>query len=399
MPNTRSTAGASAQQTHSEDQDTSSGAIPKATAPRATNAPIVPSPPAESLNTEDFSLPHGLTASNAQSEAGQTDNQRDNTVTANPVNNNQNNRQVEDRTLNRGDTARQTPPTIFMKPDTYDGSVGFERYLSHFGNCAELSQWDGRNKVLMLAASLRGDARNYYISLSDADRRDFALLTARLSTRFGSDGKHSCAWLSRFEQRQRAKNESIASLADDIRQLCQKAYADLDHAAQEQLALNQLYKSVPVEMKCRCIDRNCTTVNEAVTIIERYESILGTSTPGSVRVCNEEAAPVSEFASALKMIEARLEKMETRGGQTGPVINSQTQRLCYRCNAPGHFWRNCPQNNRGRNNGRTNTSNRPPWNNGAIGQHENMATLNPANQVHIGHSQTAARQSASNQGN
>lgn len=28
-------------------------------------------------------------------------------------------------------------------------------------------------------------------------------------------------------------------------------------------------------MKCRCIDKNCQTIAEAVDVIERYESILG----------------------------------------------------------------------------------------------------------------------------
>lgn len=48
-----------------------------------------------------------------------------------------------------------------------------------------------------------------------------------------------------------------------------------DARAQEALALNQLYKSISLEMKCRCIDRNCSTIAQAVDIIERYESILG----------------------------------------------------------------------------------------------------------------------------
>ncbi|KAH3881438.1 hypothetical protein DPMN_005364 [Dreissena polymorpha] len=72
------------------------------------------------------------------------------------------------------------------------------------------------------------------------------------------------------------RGESIASLADDIRQLAQKAYADLDSIAVERLALNQLYKQISGDMHCSCIDNNCHTVNDAVSVIERYQShILG----------------------------------------------------------------------------------------------------------------------------
>ncbi|KAH3795110.1 hypothetical protein DPMN_148655 [Dreissena polymorpha] len=76
-----------------------------------------------------------------------------------------------------------------MKPDSYDGTKCFEQYMSHFEDCAELSCWDYRTKVLILASSLRGAARNYYMSLSESKRREYETLTSNLSQRFGSS-KH-----------------------------------------------------------------------------------------------------------------------------------------------------------------------------------------------------------------
>ncbi|VDI33836.1 Hypothetical predicted protein [Mytilus galloprovincialis] len=77
--------------------------------------------------------------------------------------------------------------------------------------------------------------------------------------------------------RTRNSGETVAALGDDLRQMVQKAYCNLDSLAQEVLALNQLYKSIPIEMKCRCVDRECKTVADAVDIIERYEALLGES--------------------------------------------------------------------------------------------------------------------------
>ena len=71
--------------------------------------------------------------------------------------------------------------------------------------------------------------------------------------------------------RRREPQESIAAVGDDIRQMAQKAYCNLDSVAQEALALYQLYKVISLEMKCRCIDKDCRTVSEAVDVIERYE--------------------------------------------------------------------------------------------------------------------------------
>lgn len=53
-----------------------------------------------------------------------------------------------------------------LKPDPYSGQENWEEYISHFENCADLCQWNHQQKVLMLAASLRGQARTYYMSLS-----------------------------------------------------------------------------------------------------------------------------------------------------------------------------------------------------------------------------------------
>ncbi|KAH3695100.1 hypothetical protein DPMN_082554 [Dreissena polymorpha] len=97
-----------------------------------------------------------------------------------------------------------------MKPDSYDGTRCFEQHMSHFEDCAELSYWDNRTKVLVLESSLCGAVRNCYMSLSESERRDYETLTSRLSQRFGSS-KHQNLWLSNFENRRRMRGESIAS--------------------------------------------------------------------------------------------------------------------------------------------------------------------------------------------
>ena len=131
------------------------------------------------------------------------------------------------------------------------------------------------DKALTLASALRGPARTFYISLPQIERRNYGILVQRLGARFGSSTQGS-RWLSRLESRKRAQGESIAALADDLRQMAQRAYKDFDYRAQEVLALNQLYKSVTPDIKYQC--RDCKTITEAVEIIERYEAIMTDST-------------------------------------------------------------------------------------------------------------------------
>ena len=71
-------------------------------------------------------------------------------------------RSINDEQHVCGDSYRSAPAPYLphIKPDTYDGSSNFEQYMSHFEDCAELSRWDGRIKVLTLASGLRGSAQS-----------------------------------------------------------------------------------------------------------------------------------------------------------------------------------------------------------------------------------------------
>ncbi|CAC5414148.1 unnamed protein product [Mytilus coruscus] len=195
--------------------------------------------------------------------------------------------------------------------------------------------------------------------------------------RFGS-ARQQNRWLSRFEMRKRNSGETVAALGDDLRQMVQKAYCNLDSLAQEVLALNQLYKSIPLEMKCRCVDRECKTVADAVDIIERYEALLGESSDikkTSVRSVSYEncienkvdmewqnngdqnVRLISQQPNndrTIQMLLSRIDKLEnqTQNKDNRPNFrfgqknyqnggNTQNQRTCFICDSPDHFYRQC----------------------------------------------------------
>ena len=161
-----------------------------------------------------------------------------------------------------------------MKPQTYNGDEDWESYLNHFELCAKLGRWSYQDRVLYLAASLRGNAQVYYMTLMPVERSSFHSLVVKLGLRF-SNARQQPIWISRLEARVRRQNESIAELGDDLRHMSQRAYSSLNSEAREMLALNQLYKSVYPDLKYKCISENCTSVTKAVPIIELYEGILG----------------------------------------------------------------------------------------------------------------------------
>jgi hypothetical protein len=243
-----------------------------------------------------------------------------------------------------------------MKPEPFSGRESWEEYLSHFEDCAELSQWSDKQKVLFLAASLRDQARSYYMSLSQVERRSYESLINRFNQRFGSS-KFPNKWLSRLDARKRQPGETVTALGDDIRQMSQKAYCNLDERSQEALALNHLYKIIPVEMKIRCFDRDCNSITDAVGIIEKYEALLGENgdkKKQNVRAvsysdnkdANSENRPMipnlvnnqreeSDTNRALQEISSRLERLERDSRKS-------SKRRCYQCNSISHFIKDCP---------------------------------------------------------
>ena len=83
------------------------------------------------------------------------------------------------------DFCEATNNRMSVKPEPYDGSEDWEEYISHFEICAELGRWREEDKVLALAAALKGPARTFYISLVQTEKRDYAILIQRLEQRFG----------------------------------------------------------------------------------------------------------------------------------------------------------------------------------------------------------------------
>ena len=150
-----------------------------------------------------------------------------------------------------------------IKPDNFDGLTDWDEYFSQFEDCAELGQWSENEKALVLASNLSGSARTFYTGLHvDARRSDYRLSKC-LRDRFGSTRQQSL-WRSMFEARHRELGKQIATLGDDLRRMMLKAYPELNSQAQEALALNQVYKCLNIDMKCRCFDRECSTIADAV---------------------------------------------------------------------------------------------------------------------------------------
>ena len=251
-----------------------------------------------------------------------------------------------------------------VKPEFFNGEDDWDQYISHFQNCADLGRWSETDKALTLSACLKGQARAFFLGLSPLDRSSYCRLVQKFCERFGSVRQQS-RYLTKFETRKRNPGETIASLGHDLRLLAQRSYPKLGTDAQESLALHQFYKAITLEMKCRCIDRDCRTVESAVQIVERYEAILGEGTdkkksnvravnsipdsdPSNTRsyqYCNNKSKPNDKPQAPdttevlLKQVLDRLEKLEGTNPSTKAKGSYQPKPYyrrgsCFICQSP-----------------------------------------------------------------
>ena len=103
---------------------------------------------------------------------------------------------------------------IAIKPESYDGVEVWEEYISHFDICAELGKWRDQDKVLALAAALKGPARTFYISLSQTEKRSYHILVQRLGQRFGSKQEKTYRRMSELLKHTEKRHQS---LTDDVK--------------------------------------------------------------------------------------------------------------------------------------------------------------------------------------
>lgn len=252
---------------------------------------------------------------------------------------------------------------LTIRPEKFDGTGDWEEYQIHFLTCAQLGKWNDSTKAYMLAVSLGGIARRFYAGLPTSDRESYVKIETAFANRFGLH-RHREQFKAKLSMYKRKTGESASALGDEIWRLTLRAYADFDLRMQEQLALDAFKNALSLDMKVRCIDKGCKTIEEAVNTVEHYEALFSAERErkGQVRAigtvvesgssggCVALEKAVHELTSAFNKMAAcqgwnpthphRQPGSKERSGD----IPTNNKVICYGCNQEGHYKRNCPRN-------------------------------------------------------
>ena len=269
-----------------------------------------------------------------------------------------------------------------LMPKPFDGTGNWSEFLVQFNVCAQLGQWTDFVKAQTIGGLMAGKALTTYCAIPERDRASFTNLVSALTLKFQDRQNVARA---KLESRVRNVNEKVQDLASDIWNLTCRAYPDFPLEYREQIGLEAFKRAVDVQLRLRLTDFKATSLDEAVNIIEQYESIMTADAQQKRRYSARAAAakPLSAPASGEDAILKKLDQLTshlkqlvgnsskqaegpTQGSPTGEAAaaareeqfvaggNRYPQRQgtmrfvqgCYLCGASGrdfHLARDCPQ--------------------------------------------------------
>ena len=140
-----------------------------------------------------------------------------------------------------------TPLPSCLMPESFTSSGDFEDYLLQFNTVALISGWfspSHDNRPHYFALRLRGNALNFYRTLSAAQQTDFNLLVDAFRQNYTTDVD---ILKTRLKAARQQPNQDISAFLCDIRTLARRAYRAFPHLV-EQIILTSFIEGLSEAM-------------------------------------------------------------------------------------------------------------------------------------------------------
>ena len=243
-----------------------------------------------------------------------------------------------------------------------------------FQNIAAVNGWDADVKLQWLKVRLMGKAQAAFKKFTETDRETYDATVKKLKEHFEPSSKRELH-LAELPLKKKKHSESWGDFADDLRTLVDRAYPDLDNAAQEQLTLTYYLAQITNPQVAFGVKQTRPkTVNDAVVATMETEAFLPGGSAKPLRIASMDVhmdEPVTELTAAVQNdytqprwvrgLTERLDKLERNMQQLTlqrparrpasspsprPRRNQTTsgrsrEVKCWNCGKVGHYARGC----------------------------------------------------------
>lgn len=240
---------------------------------------------------------------------------------------------------------------------TYDGTTGINEFLSVIEETSVLANWTSQQMVAIARLKLRHRAKQFIDSEPALlTTQSWTTLKESLKKQFTRQHVKGSAMKNFMECRQKS-GESCRQFLTRLKLLGNRtitltgdpANDDPIQRKLEQDITTQFILGLMMPIKQRVLSGNPQTLDEALSVAEREESIENLIHPSSSRECrgvNWTPAGKQNGYSSNNASKAKVFKCDKckKMGHTEKFCRSATQIVCFYCNKPGHFKSSCPQN-------------------------------------------------------
>ncbi|XP_072030803.1 uncharacterized protein [Amphiura filiformis] len=210
-------------------------------------------------------------------------------------------------------------------------------YLRAYELLAEANGWDKSKWATFLVPALSGKAKEAYANMSITDSRNYDALKAAILAKYQISAE---TYRVKFRSTERKPNQTVTEFMNDVKYFLEKwlQYSDIsmkgdgDASArdiQDLLLIEQVLGKLPRDMAVYLRDRN---LKESAALAREADAYV------LHRGGTEYWKRKNDFKGRVQHSSAKSGPFRASSGQDG-----KTDKVCFRCQQPGHIGRECKQ--------------------------------------------------------